>query len=105
MKLSLSGRILQGGAPEMSTADFVRLAKDTGFDLVELRPNQVPVDSTDTDLTSLRRVLDETGIGVSMIVIGADDFINFIDPFHPDMTVTELATNTAAYARQCLCPE
>ena len=71
MKLSLSGRILQGeGAPELSTPEFIRLAHDTGFDLVELRPNQVPADTTDAELTALREVLDANGIGVSMIVIG-----------------------------------
>lgn len=71
MKLSLSGRILQGSTSPRPTADFVRLARDTGFDLVELRPDQIPVDSSNADLAALRRVLDETGIGVSMLVIGA----------------------------------
>ena len=41
-----------------------------GFDLVELRANQVPLDSTDAELAELRRVLDESGVGVSMIVVG-----------------------------------
>ena len=72
MKLSLSGRVLQG-APEMSTADFIRLARDTGFDLVELRANQVPLDSSEADLAALRRILDDTGVGVSMIVVGGAD--------------------------------
>ena len=70
MKLSLSGRILQGGAPEMSTAEFIHLARDTGFDMVELRPDQVPVDGSDADLAAMRQVLDDAGIGVSMIVVG-----------------------------------
>ena len=69
MKLSLSGRILQG-APEMSTVEFIRLAQDTGFDMVELRANQVPVDSSDADLVAMRQVLDDAGISVSMIVTG-----------------------------------
>ncbi len=69
MKLSLSGRILQG-APEMTTPDFIRLAGDTGFDLVELRANQVPLESTDAELIELRRVLVASGVGVSMIVVG-----------------------------------
>jgi sugar phosphate isomerase/epimerase len=72
MKLSLSGRILPG-EPEMSTSDFIRLARDTGFDLVELRANQVPLERTDAELTQLRQVLDDTGIGVSMIVVGNAD--------------------------------
>jgi len=72
MKLSLSGRILQG-APEMTTPDFICLARDTGFDLVELRANQVPLESTDAELAELRQILDDTGIGVSMIVIGNSD--------------------------------
>ncbi|MDP6778518.1 MAG: TIM barrel protein [Candidatus Latescibacteria bacterium] len=72
MKLSLSGRILQG-APEMSTPDFIRLARDTGFDMVELRANQVPLESTEADLSELRRVLDDSGVGVSMIVVGGAD--------------------------------
>ena len=50
MKLSLSGRILQGGGPMMSTPDFIHLARDTGFHLVELRPDQAPLDATDADL-------------------------------------------------------
>lgn len=72
MRLSLSGRILQG-AQEMTTPDFIGLARDTGFDLVELRANQVPVDSTDEELADLRQTLDNAGIGVSMIVIGNAD--------------------------------
>lgn len=70
MKLSLSGRILQGGAPQMTTAEFIHLARDTGFDMVELRPDQVPVDGGDADLEALRQVLDGAAIGVSMIVVG-----------------------------------
>jgi len=69
MKLSLSGRVLQG-APEMTTPDFIRLAADTGYDLVELRANQVPVSSTAQELSALRRVLDDAGVGVSMLVVG-----------------------------------
>jgi len=34
--------------------------------------------------------------------VGYDGFVNFIDPFHPDMTVRDLADSTAAYARQGL---
>jgi len=69
MKLSLSGRVLQGG-PDLSTADFVHLARDAGYDLVELRANQVPLDSSLADLEGLRRVLDDAGVGVSMLVVG-----------------------------------
>jgi sugar phosphate isomerase/epimerase len=54
----------------MSTTDFIHLARDTGFDMVELRPDQVPVDSSDADLADVRQVLDDAGIGVSMIVVG-----------------------------------
>ncbi|MGA1199701.1 MAG: sugar phosphate isomerase/epimerase family protein, partial [Candidatus Latescibacterota bacterium] len=78
MKLSLSGRILQG-AQEMSTSDFIRLARDTGFDLVELRANQVPLESTDDKLVELRQVLDDAGVGVSMIVVGnADQAVSWV---------------------------
>ncbi|MBT3342227.1 MAG: sugar phosphate isomerase/epimerase [Gemmatimonadetes bacterium] len=69
MKLSLSGRILQGAEP-MTTTQFIHLARDTGYDLVELRSNQVPVDGSDAELAALRQVLDTAGIGVSMIVAG-----------------------------------
>ena len=72
MKLSLSGRILQG-APEITTPDFIRLARDTGFDMVELRANQAPLECVDADLTELRRVLDDSGVGISMIVVGDAD--------------------------------
>ena len=72
MKLSLSGRILQG-APEMTTPDFIGLARDTGFDLVELRAKQVPLESSDAELVALRKILDDAQIGVSMIVIGNAD--------------------------------
>ena len=72
MKLSLSGRILQG-ADDMATPDFIRLARDTGYDLVELRANQVPLESTDAELAELRQVLDDAGVGVSMIVVGNAD--------------------------------
>ena len=54
----------------MTTSDFIGLARDTGFDLVELRATQVPLESTDAELAELRRVLDESGVGVSMIVVG-----------------------------------
>ena len=57
----------------MTTPDFIRLARDTGFDMVELRATQVPLDSTDAELVELRRVLDDSGIGVSMIVVGDAD--------------------------------
>ncbi len=78
MKLSLSGRILQG-AQEMSTFEFIHLARDTGFDLVELRANQVPLESTDAELAELRQVLDGAGIGVSMIVVGnADQAVSWV---------------------------
>ncbi len=70
MKLSLSGRILQGSPTPLSPADFIHLARDTGFDLVELRADQVPVDSSEAELAALHRVLDDAGIGVSMLVIG-----------------------------------
>jgi len=70
MKLSLSGRILQGGAPAMSTVEFIELARDTGYDMVELRPDQVPMDGSDDELASLRQALDDAGIGGSMIVVG-----------------------------------
>jgi len=33
---------------------------------------------------------------------GYDGFTNFIDPFHPELTVRELAASTATSARQCL---
>ena len=72
MRLSLSGRILQG-APEMTTPDFIHLARDTGFDMVELRATQVPLESTDSELVDLRRILDDARMGVSMIVIGNAD--------------------------------
>lgn len=79
MKLSLSGRILQGG-PEMTTPEFIRLASDTGFDLVELRANQVPLESTDAELAELRQILDDCGVGVSMLVVGnADDAVSWVD--------------------------
>jgi hypothetical protein len=62
-------RILQGAEP-MTTAEFIPLARDTGSDLVELRPDQVSPDSSDADVAELRQALDSTGIGVSMLVIG-----------------------------------
>jgi sugar phosphate isomerase/epimerase len=72
VNLSLSGRILQG-APGMTTPDFIGLARDTGYDLVELRANQVPLESSEAELSKLREILGRAGIGVSMIVIGNAD--------------------------------
>ncbi len=69
MKLSLSGRILQGGAPPMSTAEFIALARDTGFELVELRASQVPRTASAAALAAVRAALDRAGVGVSMLVI------------------------------------
>lgn len=81
MKLSLSARILQG-APAMSTIDFVHLARDTGFDLVELRANQVACDSPPEALDELRSCLDNAGIGVSMLVIGSGDVLSWVPVAH-----------------------
>ena len=46
--------------------------------------------------------LDFPGFIAALQAIEYDDFINFIDPFHPDLTVYDLAASTATYARQCL---
>jgi sugar phosphate isomerase/epimerase len=69
MKLSLSGRIFEGG-PAMPAPAFVRMAKQAGYDMVELRASQVPADSTGDALASIKAALDETGLDVSMLVIG-----------------------------------
>ena len=70
MKLSLSGRLLEG-APPMSTVEFIRMAARAGYDLVELRLHQVPCDVAAEPLAAVRKALAETGLGVSMLVIGA----------------------------------
>ena len=46
--------------------------------------------------------LDFPGFVAALQAAGYDDFINFIDPFHPDMSLQELAASTADYARQVL---
>ncbi len=70
MKLSLSGRLLDG-APPMSTVDFIHLAARAGYDQVELRPHQVPFDLAPEPLAAICDALRQTGLGVSMLVIGA----------------------------------
>ena len=69
MKLSLSARILQG-APAMSTVEFIHLARDTGFDMVELRADQLSCDSPPEVVDEVRDALVAAGISVSMLVVG-----------------------------------
>ena len=66
-RLSLSGRIIEIEYRfcELSVPEFLRLARECGYDAVELRATQLPAETTRAEVERLRRLADELGLGVS----------------------------------------
>ncbi len=69
MKLSLSGRLIEVKYRycEMDVPDFMRFAKECGYDAVELRATQITADTTQEEVRTFRRVADELGLEVSAV--------------------------------------
>jgi sugar phosphate isomerase/epimerase len=65
--LSLSGRVIEVEYRfcELSVPEFLRLARECGFDAVELRATQLPAETPRADAEQWRRVADELGLRVS----------------------------------------
>lgn len=57
MKLSLSGRLIEVEYRhcEMDVPDFMRLAKECGYDAVEFRATQIPAETTEEEAKMRRR--------------------------------------------------
>jgi sugar phosphate isomerase/epimerase len=71
MKLTLSGRIVetaQGSA--ISVTDFIRMARQTGYDAIDLRYSQFGPDAPEALLKQIEQALDETGIEVALMNAG-----------------------------------
>lgn len=71
MKLSLSCRIaesfLSKEQASMSFEDLADLAASAGYDAICMRASQIGVQSSADEVRTARRILDERGLGVTMI--------------------------------------
>ncbi|HRU05030.1 MAG TPA: sugar phosphate isomerase/epimerase [Candidatus Brocadiia bacterium] len=67
MYLCLSGRIVEASNPRPSLVEFVRLARDTGYQGVGLRQWQITPQTTAQELRLLEAELAATGLRVSSI--------------------------------------
>lgn len=71
MKLSLSVRVGESYRDKrvfaVAFGDFARLAADTGFDALCMRASVVGTHSPPERVAEVRRLLDEIGLGVSMV--------------------------------------
>ncbi|MFH1008595.1 MAG: sugar phosphate isomerase/epimerase family protein [Candidatus Latescibacterota bacterium] len=69
MKLSLSGRMFEKDYRDcaLPMADFVALAKDIGYQGVELRKTQVSLDTPAPEVTRIGRMLEKAGIAVTCL--------------------------------------
>ncbi len=73
MKFSLSGRIIEIDYKycQMDIGQFGELAKQSGYDAVELRRTQINAETTPEEISQIRVDLNKSGIGVSRIPAGA----------------------------------
>ena len=69
MKFSLSGRIIEVDYKycQMDVGQFGELAKQAGYDAVELRRTQINAEATPEEVRQMREALVRSGIGVSRI--------------------------------------
>jgi len=71
MKLSVSCRIAEGFLSKeeasMSFADLCHLAVAAGYEAICMRASQIGVHSSDAQIREARQILDDCGLGVSMI--------------------------------------
>jgi sugar phosphate isomerase/epimerase len=70
MRLSLSGRIieLQYRSCELGVPDFLRLARESGYDAVELRATQLPADTTLAEAERIHRLAGGLGLSISCCI-------------------------------------
>ncbi len=69
MKFSLSGRYVELGAAKhtMTNAQFIELAKRTGYEGVDLRASQLSPDSPPSTLQEVQSALKDTGLHVAIM--------------------------------------
>ena len=69
MKLSLSGRLIEVEYRycEMEVPDFMRFAKECGYEAVELRTTQIPAETTEEEAKKFRAEADALGLEVSAV--------------------------------------
>jgi sugar phosphate isomerase/epimerase len=67
MRLSLSGRIIEVRYQycELSVPEFLHLARECGYDAVELRATQLPAGTTAAEAARFRSLADELGLSIS----------------------------------------
>jgi sugar phosphate isomerase/epimerase len=72
MKLSLSGRIIEVDYKycQLRVEEFLKLAKEIGYDAVELRRTQISATIPMEEVRQIRGMLDKYGIGVSRFPTG-----------------------------------
>jgi len=70
MRLSLSGRIieLEYRSCELSVPDFLQLARACGYDAVELRTTQLPIETTSSDAEQIRKTAEGLGLEISCCI-------------------------------------
>ncbi len=73
MKFSLSGRIIEVDYKycQMDVGQFGELAKQAGYDAVELRRTQINAETTPDEVRQMAEALAGSGIGVSRIPAGS----------------------------------
>ncbi len=73
MKFSLSGRIIEVDYKycQMDVAEFGELAKQSGYDAVELRRTQIDADTSMEEVSRMADALNKIGIGVSRFPAGS----------------------------------
>jgi sugar phosphate isomerase/epimerase len=73
MKFSLSGRIIEVDYKycQMDVGEFGELAKQSGYDAIELRGTQISAETTPEQVKQMAEALAGSGIGVSRIPAGA----------------------------------
>ncbi len=79
MKLSLSVRIVESACKtrlRISFQELVSVAKNSGYDAICMRASAGGVDSTKEALTSLRAIVEDAGLRVSMVTADANVPLN-----------------------------
>ena len=71
MKLTLSGRIVESSeGSAMTVPDFIRMAKETGYDGVDLRYSQIGPDAGEDLLSEVEAALADCGIEAALLNAG-----------------------------------
>ena len=69
MKISLSGFLFENpdGTAELTFEEFANFAVETGYDAVQPRNSQIPLNTSETRLTRYRSLLDSLGLETSCV--------------------------------------